>query len=172
MSNWTPELETLRERCHINADGCWIWKGDRYSNGQPRAQVEPVPSRKRMPAKRLALRLSGKREPTKWGTCRCDLDPVNCINPDHLRNFTRSRVLKQSNQENRAAHMVRIARSITSKRSASSDMTMELARELRASGDTAKVLAERYGIPAGRAKAIRNGRLWKEIGGLGGVFNG
>lgn len=169
---WVPTLEALRQSCYINEDGCWIWRGDRYSNGQPRTQIEPTPSRRRFPAKRLALRLTGKMEPSKWGACRCDLEPEDCINPEHLRNYSRSKLLKKSNQDNRAVHVVRIARGVAAKRSASKDMSIELAREIRVSHETASALAERLNISEDRTKSIKSGRSWKELSGLGGVLNG
>ena len=44
LPDLTPaeRLEQLRQRCHINDDGCWIWKGDRYTSGQPREAYRPA----------------------------------------------------------------------------------------------------------------------------------
>ena len=152
-------LEDLRQRCLVNDDGCWIWKGDRYSSGQPRVVVE---GRRRGPAKHLAQALAGKPRPKKYGTCRCALEPVDCINPHHLMNLTRSQVIEASNRDNMAAHLVRHARSRAAQRAASDVMTMDLAREIRGSVESGAEIARRLNLPSDYINQIRRGRLWQE----------
>ena len=162
LSDLTPaeRLEQLRQRCHINDDGCWIWKGDRYTSGQPRAIVE---GRRRGSAKSLARTLVGKPAPKKYETCRCDLAPNDCINPDHLRNYTRGQVLEVSNRDNKAVHVERAAKTKRARRALSDRMTMQLAREIRSSSESGAAIARRLNLGADYVRQIRRGTMWREV---------
>jgi hypothetical protein len=111
----------------------------------------------------LARTIVGKPAPKKYGTCRCDLAPNDCINPDHLRNYTRGQVLEVSNRDNKAAHLERAAKTKRARRALSDRMTMQLAREIRSSSESGAAIARRLNLGADYVRQIRRGTMWREV---------
>jgi hypothetical protein len=66
---------------------------------------------------------------------------TTCVNPEHLEVVSALENLRRSRH---------------------SKLSMEIAREIRASPEEGVVLAKRYGVAASVISAIRTGRTWKE----------
>lgn len=86
----------------------------------------------------------------------CDNDNPNCANPEHLFLGTRSDNHKDSYRKGRGGFQKHPEHAGNRK------LDMEKARAIRASSDSAAVLAERYGVSRNAIWHIRSGKRWAE----------
>lgn len=124
-----------------------------HSNGgkYPQIRVEG----KLYPVRRLIWQImKGATRSDLWITTNCD-NPL-CVSPEHLKARTRAKAMKEAVRL--PSHNAKIA---ITKRSKSA-MTMEIARQMRASDKTNKELEQETGFPASYISHIRHGHRWKE----------
>ena len=86
-----------------------------------------------------------------------------CVNPAHWGRATRQSVPKMNARRGLVAtglsHAVRVA---VGRRKTAPKLTLEKAREIRASTEPARVVADRYGIDLSMVYYIRRGQCWAE----------
>lgn len=143
-------IDKLRHRCREEGD-CLIWTG--------RHSVSNVPRLGNASLRRLIYaEANGPFQDRFLVTTTCG--NALCINPEHLKTTTKSAVLKRAY----ATSDLAVRRSITSTRTARANakLSIEAAREIRASGETIKVLAARYGVHQSLISFVRRGQAWKE----------
>lgn len=146
-------LARIRARCHDDG-GCWIWEGYTLKGKMPIMSFEGRPTTVRSVAYMHGV---GK---IRYGhevvrTCESTL----CCNPAHLEQVTiaeRRRRLAARRNDRQPAQLVRQIRETRGK------LDMEKAREIRASDEQAKVLAERYGVSSTLIGYVRRGISWAE----------
>lgn len=80
-----------------------------------------------------------------------------CINPQHMVKVSRGD--KTAGRMVLATHRLAIVNGVR----ASSKLTMEAARAIRASDEPAKALAERYGVTAANIHMVRRNITWREV---------
>jgi len=118
---------------------------------------------KRVAAHRVAYAIqdgweNGLREiPNDMLVChRCD-NPA-CCNPRHLFLGTPQDNMDDMVEKGRSAAKYRIGET-----NPNSKLTLEQAREIKASADTMMVLAERFGVSYPAIQNIKSGRTWTHV---------
>lgn len=165
-------LDDIKDRCHIDDDGHWIWKGALSEGKWPRIYA-PDHTKEGSPmvtqtGRRAVWHLkTGKPIPAGWrvyGTCRED----RCLNPAHS---------KCGPTADWGAHMTTsgrytgsIRRRIAGRKTGlkATTLTPETYLEAITSNEMAKTLAERLGVLPQTISKARNGRLvcFESAGGL------
>lgn len=99
----TINLDTIKARCTIDADGCWIWTRGTI-NGRPYwASCDTNKKRVNVHVMRAVASLIGvKIEPKKQATSICG-KPL-CVNPDCLRRPTAYGMFSQLVKSERRAY--------------------------------------------------------------------
>jgi HNH endonuclease len=115
---------------------CWIWLGDRQGQGYGRVNTPDGST--------LAHRVYYERHvgPIPAGhsldhLCRVRL----CVNPEHVEPVTFIENMRRGSR---------------------SKLTWQTVREIRASTETTRALAERYGVARSTVQMVRNGVAWVE----------
>lgn len=147
----TRPLLSVFAHCKPDKNGCWIWQlavHSRYGYGQA-----AIGNGKTRRAHRQAWIERNGAIPDGMQVChRCDVRA--CINPDHLFLGT----AKQN-----TADMIAKGRNARGETSPWSKLTSEQAREIKTSGESAKALAERFGVRVRQIFRIRAGERWAHI---------
>ena len=146
-------LARIRNACHEDGD-CLIW--DRYCDGgvMPVIGVKSKPR----PVRRVMFEIAkgavrdGFEVVHTCGTPRC----VAVEHLDQIAKGERRRRLAANRNVRQPASQVRYMRENHSK------LTMEIAREIRASDETGVVLAARYGVTHQLVSLVRRGQSWAE----------
>lgn len=151
-------LQIIHDRCDEVGD-CWLWKDATGAQGYPIIRRRPGGCQL---VRRVVVALDGRpamaRQPVA-STCGEKL----CCNPAHLAPSTIAAVAKKAAANGSFSRPERAARIAASKRkSDSAKLTMEQAREIRASTESGPVLAERYGVNRSLIGGIRRGQAWRD----------
>lgn len=149
----TPDITLAAFMARVQDEGdCLMWTGHASLGRFPQWRIDG----KLHAVRRLVWQLT--RGEVKPGlqvgvSCGCD----RCVHPDHLVARTKSKALvgKPVTPDHRAR--------ITIGRRAKSSLSMEIAREIRASDEPGNVLEARYGLNAGYASKIRTGAVWVDL---------
>jgi len=149
-------LKMIHDRCDEVGD-CWIWKDAVGKHGYPIMRRRPSGC---LLVRRVAVALGGRpAQPRQPVACTCD--EKRCCNPAHLKPSTPAAVAKAAAAKGAFSSMARSAKIAQSKR-ASAKLTLEIAREIRASEDSGPALAERYGVTRSMIGIIRRGAAWRD----------
>lgn len=133
---------------------CWEWTAGRDASGYGRFMLHGSA----VPASRYALeRSTGTASAGMYACHRCDNPP--CVNPSHLYWGTR-----QDNADD-AVSRGRIPVGEQKAQAVLTEAQVIEIRELHASGQLQRVIAESFGISAQTVRAIALGRKWKHVGG-------
>ncbi|MDN8612766.1 HNH endonuclease [Variovorax ginsengisoli] len=153
MSEGAYLLERICSYSHEDGD-CLVW--DRYCNGHmPVINVDGAPR----PVRRVVFGLAVG--PIKPGhevihTCKT----LKCVAPEHLEQITaakrRTMMAALRNGRGQAPSQVRYMREKHGK------LSIEKAREIRASDELGKVLAARFGVTPQLISLVRTGKSWAE----------
>jgi hypothetical protein len=161
----TPEqlLECVRERCEVDVDGCWIWRGHRRYDGRPALKLGGLSP---MSPSRLAYIVAGENRlgSKVLGLPNCD---ELCCNPAHQQIMTKARSMAIASAAGKLkATPTRRARMALASRARSGKLTAEQAREIRerrAAGEVLKAIAADYGVSKQLVHDIARGRYWREL---------
>lgn len=151
-------IEQIRQNCTECAD-CWLWQGGCNNNGHPKYRNKSL---------RRSVYIAAKGEVKGGRVISTTCGETRCVNPDHLVAKTKGSVISKVY----ATTDLRLRRAIASTRvaRAKAKLSLEAAREIRASTETIYQAAERYGVHPSMVSHIRLGRAWKDAnvwGGLG-----
>ena len=165
-------VECLRQRSVIDdVTGCWHWRLATEGNVPKVSLILPDGSRTSMRGRRAALFLAGaKLRPAVFAIPRCK--SADCVNPDHVWPGTRAQHGKWLSSDGRLRNQPsRAAANQRAKRARKNlKLSIEKAREIRASTETQSELARRFGVSQAVIWSVVHGRLWREPGVS--IFNG
>lgn len=154
-------VEDIRQRCFVNEAGCWIWRYACNSQGTPQAWY---PARGiTTSVTSIAHSISKGCEIPKGKLWRPTCHEAHCVNPEHQRYITRSRLM---GGEKSSVHVMKM----TIARRGRSKLTPEAVEDIRNSTDTLHSAAARHGVTRSTVSRIRLGQCWKAIGPAS-VFN-
>lgn len=152
-------LDDIKARCHEDGD-CLVWSGRTNAKGYPKHGQTLL-------RRRVLEFTAGELKRSELASVTCG-NP-SCLNPDHIRKASKSTVALEVNkradvQAKRTASNRRTARSRLAK------LSIEKAREIRASSEPGKVLAERYGVSDDLISKVRHDKAWVETTPFSGLF--
>ena len=162
-------IDTIKEKCTIEGCGCWTWTGQvaAQKNGKKFPQESKSWTKHHnlgtRTVRRIALYLKTRKSiPVSLRvitTCGNEL----CVNPAHLKAVTCGEIAKiliaQGRIHNAAAQAKTAINGIGYRK-----LTMEQAREVQLSDETAKDAAQRLGVSKQIILKIRRGESYKEAG--------
>jgi len=164
-------VEDLRLRCRIDSDtGCWHWSLS-ITQGSPKVHFVLDGMRMAARGRRAAVLLSGRPIPKDhiaFAAKHCKSD--DCVNPEHAvcsnvaNHRTRLKILGLCKSPAKTAAALRTARTKLSK------LSLEKAREIRASDETYVALGKRYGVAPSCIGSVKRGEAWKETMSAASVF--
>jgi hypothetical protein len=144
-------LQFLLGKCKEDAD-CLIWQGSlSKSSGHPKYNDKA--------ARRLVYELAKGRIPAgHYVTVTCDC--AACLSPEHLRLTTKAEITAKvhSCPTVKAKKVISCAKASRK----TGKLTMEKAREIRASNQTCDDLALVYGVDRTLISRVRTNKAWRE----------
>lgn len=166
LADWQPSAEQtvaiLLARGRRTVDGCLLWSGYTDPLRGPMASIgtPPIPTsvrRKVWSLKKRALDFNETIKPScgNW----------SCVAYEHMELATRADAL--IGRSKTPEHARRIAQGLRTK---IGKLSMEIAREVRASSESSPKLAIKYGVSKQAIDQIRRGETWKEY--QQGLFTG
>lgn len=145
-------LDQIYARCTEDGD-CLRWQGRRScASGHPKIGNKS--------GRRVVYELlHGPIPDHKYVTVTCDC--IDCLAPEHLALTTKAQAAKKGNQ----CPTVRLRKAIASAKAnrKTGKLTMEKAREIRASSKTCDDLALAYGVDKTLISKVRTGAAWREL---------
>lgn len=168
-------LQGLLDNCEPVGE-CVEWQGPTLKGKTPlvyvpKGYVLPEWGQYRQSARVVIWTLfHGERPPV--GTvlrpsCRNDC----CVAIEHMTAITRARHTAEQARRGEFSTPKRAAAAMRRARARDTKLTMEIAREIRASAEAPKVLAPRYGVSTATITAVRRGTLWPEAANGASVFS-
>ena len=149
---------TLIEKiqCHITLDGeCWQWHG--YMQG-----ATPMMNHGGKAANVRRLVLIERGVPMKGYIATYTCGNPACVNPEHTGRSTRAQTNRKIAADmNTATNTLRVKRIADVKRNTQSKLSLDDVRQIRASDDTQRNLAARFGVTQTTVGRIRRGEMWK-----------
>lgn len=153
MSDDAYLLHRIRRRCNDDA-GCWLWTGYCDKGVMPVISINGSPTTVRRTVYRLAVgEIRTGFEVV--GTC----ERVKCVAPEHLKQISKAQRRRELTARRSPASLIRLT---SANRVRQGKLTMEKAREIRASDEPTKDLAERYGVSSTLIGYVRRGISWAE----------
>ena len=140
----------------VEEGDCILWTGCITSNGHPMTRRQGNTLLVRREVFRLCCGDLIARIPidTRCGN-------KNCVNPEHLCASTASNIAKKAAKRGAWTTVARSVKISNAKRT-KSKLTIEQAREIRASTESGPVLALRYGVNRSLINGIKRGSVWKD----------
>lgn len=152
MPRWMPPDQRFWTKVRRHEGGCWEWEGCRSDTGYGTFYAGRVYS-----SHRYSWELHNG--PIPKGMCvlhRCDNRA--CVRPDHLWLGT-----KADNSRDMAAKGRERAPSKPGSQHHGAKLTEAAVLEIRASADSGRVLAERYGVSPSLISLVRKRRAWQHV---------
>ncbi len=138
------------------ASGCWLWTGH-TNHGYGRIFV--APGRRPVISHRAAWQIAnGKIPDGMWVLHKCDVPA--CCNPDHLFLGTPADNTKDMRDKGRS----RWIGGPKGEKSPHAKLTEADVKFIRASSESGRDLAKRFGVRDCTISAVRLGRAWKHVG--------
>ncbi len=150
-------LDTISERCIEEAD-CWLWQAGK-SHGTPALRHD---GRVIQVRRYIVEVLQGQAVPKGMlVSCRCE--SLDCVNPDHIRIFTRSQLQAHTAKRTQyGADPLRSMRLARAKQE-TSKLDWDTVRAIRAMEGTDKGIARKLGLNFSLVNCIRKHRTWREV---------
>lgn len=150
-------LDRIKARC-IEEGDCLIWQGALSKQGFPSMKFEG----KSTTVRRVVMKLSGSPAASRQPVV-CSCDEKKCVKLEHLKRSTIKKVSRKAVKTGYLSSLARRANvSATKRKSEKARLTIEKAREIRASDETGVALAKRYGVDETIIGRVRRGKLWIE----------
>lgn len=166
-------LDDIKARCHINDDGCWVWKGALSEKKWPRVWApdhsKPGSPMRSQPGRRAVWNVkTGKPIPEGhrvYGTCECD----QCLNPAHSKCGPTADLGKHIQATGKyKGSAKRIAANRATGRTRAKT-TPEMLAEIRSSDLPGTVLSEELKVSRqiiSKARKGTSGLCWEPLGGM------
>lgn len=148
------DISRFKSKIQVAASGCWLWMARLLPNGYGQFVICKE-KKEHFFAHRVAFFIW--KGAVKGLVIRHKCDNPRCVNPEHLTpgtqvdnyqdSVSRGRSAQQSNRESLRTRC---------------KLTWEMVQEIRASKDTRKTLAARYGVSDSTIKSVRLGKSWRE----------
>lgn len=155
----TPMLERIRGRCKVE-DGCWIWTGAVSTSRNHKKPVMNVNDKtvavRRIVAQEIGLDVSVKRASLNCGNHLC-------VSPYCVVSRSQKEVAQRCSDN--LQHQKRPSRNVKQRDNKAKKMSIEIAREIRASELSTADLAAAHGISLSHVCNIRRHACWKEYTG-------
>ena len=149
---------TLIEKiqCHVTIEGdCWEWHGCMQGSIPMMKHGSKVANVRRLVLIELGTPMKGY-----IATYTCG-NPA-CVNPEHTARSTRAQMNRRIMADmNSATNTLRVKRIADVKRNTQSKLSLDDVRQIRASDDTQRNLAARFGVTQTTVGRIRRGEMWK-----------
>lgn len=160
LVGWTPSnedlLEIITNKCRRTIDGCLEWTGYIDPRRGPMYRLNDVPTSIR----RLVWAIKRGRKLHFQETVKpVECDNWACVEYAHLALSRREDAI--TGKPRTLLHSMRIAHAHRAMRGV---ITMEIARQIRASNSTEKEEAKKWGISTATVGQVRRGEIWKEYG--------
>lgn len=160
-------LDRYPVRVPVDRDDCWAWLGGTAGNYKGRLRYGRVKLGGRAQyVHRVVYELAngpirpGMHLVRNIDVCHSD---ERCCNPAHWMAVLARTKTKVFAKQGRASRGIRHALAVAvGKRQVSLKLNIEKAREIRASAEPARVVAQRYGIHESMVWRIRRGECWAE----------
>lgn len=151
----TP-LERFESGYVVDANGCWIWKKAKNERGYGRFSASDG---RTVLAHRHSWELTHGPIPDGLFAChKCDVP--SCVNPDHLFLGTAADNAADKVAKGRQSRAFVNA----GERHPMHRLTVAQVREINSEPTTPRIeLAKRYGVTVSTIKAIRYGRIWRNV---------
>lgn len=144
-------IEKILARCDEDAD-CMIWRGCRGRTNQPKTGNGSV--------RRIAWKLVHGEIPEKrLVTVTCG-HPM-CLNPEHLALTNKAKVIRK-NLSRLDVKVRQAASSRKAVRASVGKITMDIARDIRASDRLGRDWARELGVSESLVSCVKRGKTWKE----------
>jgi DNA invertase Pin-like site-specific DNA recombinase len=140
----TEMLSWLETQYDLNENGCWVWRGVKFSTGYGQVGWK---GRKTSPH-RLYWLLSGRTIPEGLDMCHGPGCSKACFNPEHLRPDTKS--------ANNGADKYRDG-------TANNKLTEEQVRAIREDTRLQREIADEYGVTRATISYIQRGESWSWV---------
>lgn len=167
------KLEDIKERCYINDEGCWVWKGAISEGKWPRIwapdHTKPGSPMKTQTGRRAVWHIkSGVAIPTGYrvyGDCECD----QCLNPAHMKCGPTSEYgehIKETGKFRGSVKRITANRATGQKRSKISPGQIAV---ILGSYETGKDISARMNVSRqliSRYRTGKGGLCWEPVGGM------
>ncbi|WP_019573442.1 hypothetical protein [Curvibacter lanceolatus] len=147
-------IRRIEENSRQDSEGCINWLGYVDPRRGPMIRVDQKPQSIR----RLLWAMNG-REVDYQTTIRCSCENEACINLKHLKKGSRKD--KAIGRKYSIVHRKKLADA--QRANGKAKLTMEQAREVRASAETNRTLAVRFGVSEALISGIRRDKSYKEF---------
>jgi hypothetical protein len=150
-------LERVKARCTICGD-CWEWKGACNGVGHPKVAWMNEDGRTHKSARRVVWTIvRGELPDTKLVTVSCG--NIRCLNPAHLKLTSKAEVARRTNAKP-STQFKRRVKAAAAKQATEGKITMEIAREIRASEKTGKDWARDLNCSVSLISKVRQNKSW------------
>ena len=167
MKNVT--LKLIYSRCEDIADR-WMWRGRTNGAGTPKMIYRQIDTSVYRVAYCLhhGLELADLGSDFIWPTTQ-----KGDVNPAHLMRGTAGQfqTWRRLNGQSKRSLSGRASHTRGARISSHTKLSIEKAREVRASDEKVAVLAERFGVSRNAIADIRSGRTWRETVGPASIFS-
>lgn len=146
--------------------GCWLWTANTMPGGYGLFRTSPNPSDRCEGAHRVSWRIHRGEIPHGMQVChKCDVR--GCVNPDHLFLGTAHDNMRDASRKGRMAWRPGEMRNLPK----GSDNPASVLKEaeviaIKASNETGRALAARYGVSGKTISRIKRGEAWRHISAL------
>lgn len=157
-------LDTIRERSVEEGD-CWLWQAGK-THGTPALRH----AGRIIQVRRYIIEVLQGRPVPKGKLVSSCCDNLDCVNPDHIRIFTRAQLqahtAKRTQYGDNPVRSMRLARA----KQAASKLTWDQVREIRAMDGTDRGIARELGVNFSTINHIRRHKTWREANPFAGLL--
>lgn len=168
-------LRRLHQTCEPVGD-CLEWQGPTLKGKTPLVYVPkgfvlPEWGQHRQSARVVMWVLHHGTRPPAGSILRPRCLNDSCVDVEHMDIVPRTKQAVEQSKRGEFSTPKRHAAAISRARARETKLTIEIAREIRASSESARVIAPRYGVSAPTITAVRRGVLWPEAANGASVFS-
>lgn len=150
------DLDSIKDNCRVDEDGCWIWRGHSIDGKHPSARINGISTLIR----RQIFSIQGKY--LKCGrqhVVRPSCGTLTCVCPDHLEVVTRNTLTRESMGQVNIE--VRTAKTMKARIEAGQvKLSYDKAQEIRLDTRRSDIVAAEYGVHVSMVRRIIRGEAW------------